>query len=152
MSPILSHSEAAGLPGLGPQWGPCHCSQQASLVLNIPTSTTKSQILPSWVLESSWTSRLTTLLGPCQPSTQHHHEPNLALLRLTERLKELLSQLDVGTGIWGDCGVFSLGQGHTQYKCKPRQGMLLPPVSSNWHVLEAALQPPPITGDVTVGC
>lgn len=78
--------EAAGLPGLGPQWGLCHCSQQASLVLNIPTSTTKGQILLSWVLEGSWTSRLTTLLGPCQPSTQHHHGPNPAILRLTERL------------------------------------------------------------------
>lgn len=39
--------------------------------------------------------------------------------------------------------VLSLGQGHTQCKCQLRQGMLLPPASPNWDVLEAALQPPP---------
>lgn len=59
--------EAAGLPGLGPHWGLCHCSQQPSLVLSIPTSTTKGQILPSW---GSWTPRLVALLGtmPAQHS------------------------------------------------------------------------------------
>lgn len=39
--------------------------------------------------------------------------------------------------------VFGLGQGHTHCKCKPGQGMLLPPASPNWDVLEAVLQPPP---------
>lgn len=49
--------------------------------------------------------------------------------------------------------IFSLGQGQAQCKCKPRQGMLLPPASPNWDVLEAALQPRPSHHrGVTVGC